>query len=211
MPLLATTFTGYRLRDAVAARMQAARGEQLAGDNPEALLFPPAEGGLLWYTGFAADHLRPAMIEAGWPLQDWVETRADWDADAKAYTTIERQRVMSVLPWHGLRHRFARTMIDHYDMERGQLMAIGGWESIETVNARYYRSGKENATAALAAIERRDATVAAEPPAIPGPIPELSGTPGAAADAIRAAMALLERALPSTDPDAGDRVGGRPD
>ncbi|GAB3048681.1 hypothetical protein GCM10027053_03770 [Intrasporangium mesophilum] len=101
-------------------------------------------------------------------------------------------------------------MIDHYAMQPGQLMAVGGWESIETVNARYYRSGKEHAAAALATIERQDAAGAAEPPAAPVLNPVQSDAPAAAADAIRAAMALLERALPSTDPDAGDRSGGRP-
>ncbi len=75
-----------------------------------------------------------------------------------------------------LRHRFARTMVDHYRMERGQLMAFGGWASIDTVGARYYRSGKST------------------------PHPPRPGASVASADAIRGAMALLQSAFTPTDP-----------
>lgn len=46
--------------------------------------------------------------------------------------------------WHSLRHRFARDMIDHFAMSDGALMAIGGWADLETVRARYYRTGAEH-------------------------------------------------------------------
>ncbi len=44
VPIPVRSFTGYALREAVLARVEAALAEQTAGTNPEALLFPAAEG-----------------------------------------------------------------------------------------------------------------------------------------------------------------------
>jgi integrase len=57
---------------------------------------------------------------------------------------------MLLLPWHSLRHRFARVAIDIYDADAGVLMALGGWESKATVENRYYRSGREHTKRGLA-------------------------------------------------------------
>lgn len=149
-PVAELSFTGYRLRDALAARVDAALAEQAAGTNPEALLFPALRGGLLWYTDFEADQLIPAMRAAGWPLETWTETRDVWSKETRTYARIERQRTMALLPWHSLRHRFARVAIDVYGTDQGALMAIGGWENPASVENRYYKSGAEHTHRGLA-------------------------------------------------------------
>jgi hypothetical protein len=148
------TFTGYPLRAELAERVGAVLEEQAAGTNLEALLFPAARGGLQWYTSFESDLLLPAMDRAGWPLERWTEVRAVWSEQTRAYTREERKRTMARLPWHSTRHRFARTMIDRFEMKPGELMAVGGWENIATVENRYYKSGKEHEESALDRVER---------------------------------------------------------
>jgi hypothetical protein len=45
-------------------------------------------------------------------------------------------------------------MIDRFGLEAGELMAVGGWENIATVENRYYRSGQEHEESALDRVER---------------------------------------------------------
>jgi hypothetical protein len=144
IPVPQLSITGYRLRDAVRARVEAALAELAAGQNPEALLFPAVEGGMLWYSSFNSDHLLPAMEAAGWPVEHWREEYPRWDAGAEKYRTVSVERRKAALTWHSLRHRFARTCVDVLRMPEGELMAVGGWENIGTVQTRYYRSGREN-------------------------------------------------------------------
>src|SRR3954451_25460953 len=61
---------------------------------------------------------------------------------------------MAHLPWHSLCHRFARWMIDRFGLEAGELMAVGGWENIATVENRYYKGGQEHEERALDRVER---------------------------------------------------------
>jgi integrase len=149
-PIPELSFTGFRLRDALTARVEAALAEHAAGTNPEALLFPADRGGLLWYTGFESHQLIPAMRAAGWPLQTWTETRDIWSKKTRTYRRVDRDRTMALLPWHSLRHRFARVAIDVYHADAGELMALGGWESKATVENRYYKSGEEHTQRGLA-------------------------------------------------------------
>jgi integrase len=138
------SFTGFRLRESMRTRTAEALREQEAGTNPEALIFCAPRGGMLWYSAFNSDYLLPAMKAAGWPVETWVEKRDKWDASRKKYTPVEVHRRRAGLPWHSLRHRFARICVDIKRMPEGELMAIGGWENINTVQTRYYRSGKDN-------------------------------------------------------------------
>lgn len=150
VPIPTLSITGYRLRDELSARVAAAKAEKAAGTNPEALLFPADRGGLLWHSSFYGDHLLPAMIAAGLPVETWQVTEHVWDETQGDYvirTRIERHAVYS---WHSLRHRFARICVDIHQMSEGKLMAIGGWENINTVQTRYYRSGDDNMNGGLA-------------------------------------------------------------
>lgn len=149
VPIPKRSITGYRLRRALRERIEAARNEQLAGANPQALLFPAERGGLLWHTSFSGDHLLPAMIAAGLPVQTWMIHESVWDRASGRYLERERQERHAVYSWHSLRHRFARTCVDLKRMREGELMAIGGWENIGTVQTRYYRSGEENMRSGL--------------------------------------------------------------
>ena len=144
VPIPVQSITGYALREELLARCDAARTEQVEGPNSEALLFPAAQGGMQWHSSFSSDLLIPAMRRAQWPLDCYVETKEVWCKETEAYRVKVRNRVQAKLPWHSMRHRFARTMIDVHHMNEGQLMAAGGWENIQTVQARYYRSGKEH-------------------------------------------------------------------
>lgn len=153
-PVPRLSFTGYPLQDRLQARAEAALAEQGAGRNPQALLFPAARGGLLWYTRFEAKALLPAMRAADWPLQTWTETRDVWVKATRSYRRVERERTLALLPWHALRHRFARVAIDVYGADAGVLMALGGWENLATVENRYYRSGAEHTTRGLALFAR---------------------------------------------------------
>jgi len=148
------TFTGYPLRAKLAKRIGEALKEQADGTNPEALLFPAEGGGLHWYTSFSSDLLHPAMDRAGWPLEHWTEVRDKWSEQTRSYTRVELKRTMAHLPWHSLRHRFARWMIDRFGLDAGELMAVGGWENIATVENRYYKSGQEHEESALDRVER---------------------------------------------------------
>lgn len=139
IPVPRLPITGFPLRD----RAGVALAEQ-AGLNPEALLFPATGGGMHWYSGFNSDYLLPAMAAAGWPVEHWIEEYPRWDADARVYRTTTVRRRRAALPWHSLRHRFARTCVDILHLPEGELMAIGGWENISTVQTRYYRSGRDN-------------------------------------------------------------------
>jgi hypothetical protein len=150
IPVPTLSFTGYPIREALTARVAAALLEQQAGRNPGALLIPAERGGLLWHTSFNGDHLLPAMAAAGWPIEIRRETRDEWDAVHHRYTKRTVTRRKAALPWHSLRHRFARISVDVKQMrEGGVLMAIGGWENIATVQTRYYRSGRDNMQAGL--------------------------------------------------------------
>lgn len=144
IPVPETSITGHALRDALRARVAAAQAEQLEGLNPEALLFPAERGGLLWHTSFYGDHLLPAMVEAGLPVEIWQVEEYVWDEARMEYVLRRRTERHAVFSWHSLRHRFARTCVDIHQMSEGELMAIGGWENIATVQTRYYRSGEEN-------------------------------------------------------------------
>lgn len=143
-PLPAVSFTDFPLGDHLAARLGAARAEQRAGLNPDALLFPARRYGLWWHSAFDADVLIPAMRAAGWPLRDWVEEHDVWTPALNRYVRQTRPRTLTVLTWHSLRHRFARLAIDTYRADPGMLMALGGWENEATVLNRYYRTGAEH-------------------------------------------------------------------
>ncbi|MCK5927606.1 MAG: hypothetical protein KAG80_05340 [Nocardioides sp.] len=139
IPIPRVSFTGYPLRDAVRHRVEVARSERDAGTNPEALIFPAVQGGLLWYTAFVTDVLLPAMEAAGWPVDVYEDTWHQWNGERFVRRTSRRRDAR--LPWHSLRHRFARICVDVLRLREGVLMAIGGWENIATVQNRYYRSG----------------------------------------------------------------------
>jgi hypothetical protein len=135
--------------------VRAALAEQHSGVNPGALLFPEARGGMWWHSAFEADVYRRAMEEAGWPLRVWEEERDVWDARNESYTRRTRTRTLAVVPWHSLRHRFARVAIDVYGADPGVLMALGGWEKELTVLHRYYRTGREHTARGLALFDKR--------------------------------------------------------
>ncbi|SEC95992.1 hypothetical protein SAMN04489844_3344 [Nocardioides exalbidus] len=153
VPVAKRSITGYPLRDALRERVAAARAEKAAGTNPEGLLFPAERGGLLWHTSFYGDHLLPAMIDAGLPVETWDITEHVWDEERGAYVLRTRTERHAVFTWHSLRHRFARVCVDIHNMTEGKLMAIGGWENINTVQTRYYRSGDDNMNGGLAAFD----------------------------------------------------------
>lgn len=114
-----------------------ARAEQAAGHNPEALLFPALRGGMWWSSSLSTDLLVPAMKAAGWKFTMVQEMRTTRAGERKLVEVTQMHHT-----WHSLRHRFARDMIDHHGMSEGALMAIGGWDNIETVTSRYYRTGR---------------------------------------------------------------------
>jgi integrase len=143
------TFTGYPLRAELEKRCKQALEEQAEGLNTEALLFPAKQGGMHHHSSFMSDYFRPAAIAAGWPHQEWVEVCERWDKKQQKFVPVTRQRTQFVLPWHSLRHRFARYCIDTLGLTAGELMAVGGWESETVVRNRYYNVGEEHAVSAL--------------------------------------------------------------
>ena len=151
IPIPSVSFTGYPLREVLRHRVEQARREREAGTNPEALIFPAAQGGLLWYTAFVADVLLPAMEAAAWPIDVYEDTWHQWDGEEFVRRTSRRRDAR--LPWHSLRHRFARICVDVKKMREGVLMAIGGWENIATVQNRYYRSGDDAMNEGTAAFD----------------------------------------------------------
>lgn len=144
--------TGYKLLKALRARCEEARREQTAGTNPEALLFPAPRGGMFHHSPFHEQYFTPAALAAGWPTQTWVETCDEWHSDTRHYETVTRECVQFDLVWHSMRHRFARTCVDVYNLQPGQLTAVGGWEDTNVVNERYYRSGREHLESVIAAL-----------------------------------------------------------
>lgn len=59
------------------------------------------------------------MEAAGRPVERWLDTRDEWDASAQKHTRVIVERRKAGLPWHSLRHRFARIAVDIKKMERG--------------------------------------------------------------------------------------------
>lgn len=150
-PIARESFTGYPLREEMRKRVEQARLEQKAGMNPEGLLFPAENGGMLWHTSFNADHLLPAMERAGWPIDVYEDTWHQWDG--KTFVARVSRRRDARLTWHSLRHRFARICVDDKQLSESALMAAGGWINIATVQNRYYRSGDEANNQATAAFD----------------------------------------------------------
>jgi integrase len=77
------------------------------------------------------------------------EVRTVRGGERKVVTVTQMHRT-----WHSLRHRFARDMIDGYDMGVGALTAIGGWKDFGVVRARYYQTGREHLDDAWATLSR---------------------------------------------------------
>lgn len=144
------TRDGYPLLEALLARAEAARAERAAGRNPEALLFPAPRGGMWWSTSLSTKRIVPAMKSASWAFTMVQETRTVRGGRRKTVAVTQMHRT-----WHSLRHRFARDMIDYIGLSDGALMAIGGWADLDTVRARYYRTGAEHLQMARAQLRRR--------------------------------------------------------
>jgi integrase len=116
--------TGYPLADELATRLEEVEREHQAGNNPHRLILSAKRGGYWWSTSFTNDEFTPAALKAGWERLSWVEageTRYQW------------RHTM-----HSLRHRFAHDAIEQWSFTPAELTAVGGWESIAVVFARYY-------------------------------------------------------------------------
>lgn len=142
------TRSGYQLQAELLKRRDEALAEREAGTNPEALLFPAPEGGM-WWSANLTRHIVTAQKAAGWAYEIVAEERTTRRGERKMVQVTQMYQ-----PWHSLRHRFARDMVDWAQMGEGELMSVGGWESIEVVSQRYYRSGAEHAAAARATVRR---------------------------------------------------------
>ena len=88
------------------------------------------------------------MKAAGWAHTMVHETRTVRGGGPKVVEVTQMHHT-----WHTLRHRFARDMIDYFGMKPGALMAIGGWESFDVVDKRYYKTGVEHLDMARAALK----------------------------------------------------------
>ena len=144
-PVFETSWTGFPLRDALRSRITAAKKEQKEGRNPDALLFPAFQGGLQWHTAFNSRILLPAMENADWPIDVFEDAWRARDDEPQFAGSATRRR-SPIFTWHSMRHRFARICVDELEFAPGELMRAGGWESLQTVDCRYYRSGREGTT-----------------------------------------------------------------
>ncbi|WP_147463407.1 tyrosine-type recombinase/integrase [Cellulomonas triticagri] len=149
--------SGIGLEQMLLDRVRAARAEQAAGTNPEALLFPAPEGGM-WWSSNLNELLIRAQKAAGWRFEMVTERRKLRNGATRDIRVTQMQH-----PWHSLRHRFARDMIDWLRLTPAQLMAIGGWASLEVLSSRYYRSGSEHWGAATNAVHGADGPAAQAP------------------------------------------------
>lgn len=116
--------TGYKLAEALDARIREVHQEHARGENDLNLLFPAKRGGYWWSTGFTNDEFSPAAELAKWPALTWKEkgkTRRQW-----------------IFTMHSLRHRFATDCLELWKMNPAELTEVGGWESIMVVFTRYY-------------------------------------------------------------------------
>ncbi|MFC0707877.1 tyrosine-type recombinase/integrase [Cellulomonas uda] len=131
---------GFDLRDELLARVEVARQEQLAGRNPDALLFPAARGGM-WWSSNLNDLIVSAQKDAGWEYVVVDEVR-NLNNGTRAMVKVTPM----VHTRHSLRHRFARDMIDTAAMPPGRLLQVGGWESLSVAETR---TGAEHLDAAF--------------------------------------------------------------
>lgn len=138
VPVPPVRLDGYPLEDALRERARIARAEQAAGANPEGLLFPAPEGGM-WWSSNLNELLVAAQKAAGWHHVVVPEQRRLRSGRSATVLVTQMQH-----PWHSLRHRFARDMIDGLGLSPARLMAIGGWDSLEVLSTRYYRSASEH-------------------------------------------------------------------
>jgi hypothetical protein len=103
----------------------------------------------MWWTGNPNELTTAAQKAAGWNYTTTPETRTLRNGVRKAVVVTQMEQ-----PWHTLRHRFARNMVDWMELGKGELMQIGRWDSIETVDSRYYRTGAEHLDSALDRMSR---------------------------------------------------------
>ncbi|MDM7853647.1 site-specific integrase [Cellulomonas alba] len=143
VPVLRLTRDEYPLLEKLLERAEEAQAEQRAGTNPDALLFPAPQGGM-WWTSNLNELITESQKAAGWKYTVTPETRTMRNGERRAVLVTQMEQ-----PWHTLRHRFARDMVDWMELKKGQLMQIGGWDNEETVNSRYYRTGEEHLDSAL--------------------------------------------------------------
>lgn len=137
--------TGYDLSRALHSRLEQAKLERANGFNAEGLLFPhPISNDLFLYSEWKSDFVKPAALAAGWPYQEFDEQRFRLDTKIRRLVDQQRHVTQFDLVWHSLRHRFARTAIDVYNLTPAELCKIGGWSNVQTVVDRYYRPGEEH-------------------------------------------------------------------
>ena len=165
----ATSQTGFPLAQALLARRDAALAEQAAGVNPEALLFPTKTGKLFIHTAFSRDVFKPAAIAAGWPFQEW-EAEEKVPQKTGGVATVVRRRIQFDLTWHSLRHRYARFAIDVLHFEEGELTVQGGWEDVEIVRKRYYKSGEEHRESSRQKVQAAAAAALVVAPPVAEPV-----------------------------------------
>jgi hypothetical protein len=143
VPIPEFGYTGYPLLQELMTRRDAALAEQAAGRNPEALLFPAKNGGLMHHSSFTSDYLHRAMEAAGWEFRHWTEETKTQDEQGAVVAVVKKRRT-AVNPWHSLRHRYARFCIDDRNMTPHELMAAGGWEDWSVLMNRYYGTSERD-------------------------------------------------------------------
>jgi integrase len=99
---------GYPLADRVAARIQAARGEQETGTNPLGPIFPSPKGRYWRANNFSGRVLMPAYRAAGWRGDD----------GGRSWT------------WHSLRHVFCTTALFTWRIEASDVSRLAGHSNI---------------------------------------------------------------------------------
>jgi integrase len=98
------TPAGYPLAERLAARIEEARAEQVAGTNPLGLLFPSRSGGHWRSSNFNRYILQPAYLKAGWR-----------DSSGNGQWT-----------WHSLRHVFCSTALFTWKLDPTDVSRMAG-------------------------------------------------------------------------------------
>jgi integrase len=98
------TPSGYPLAERIAARIQAAQGEQEAGTNPLGLVFTSPKGRHLRPSNFNRDVLKHAYLVAGWR-----------DSSGEGRWT-----------WHSLRHVFCTTALFTWKLDPTDVSRMAG-------------------------------------------------------------------------------------
>jgi integrase len=124
IPPLEKIQSGFDVYGWLRQRSKDALGEQLAGTNPLALIFPNSKGRVINLNSFSTEKMRPTLDSLGMKMPGYIDAAG-------------KERYMYRFTIHSFRDRFGTTAADEWGYSERQLLEQGSWADAETVRKFY--------------------------------------------------------------------------